>query len=65
MVGNIEPLFLPLRDGLKVIGVGETKGRQLISEHKITMVKIGRKSLLDVASLKAYAASLTHVVAQG
>ena len=63
MVGNVEPLFLPLRDGLRVIGVRETKGRQLISERKILMVKVGRKSLLSVASLKAFADSLTSQAA--
>jgi hypothetical protein len=58
-MNDIEPLFINLRDGLKVIGIGETKGRQLIRAGRIKMVKVGRKSLLDVASLKAFAASLT------
>ncbi len=60
MIKNIEPLFLSLRDGFKLIGVGETKGRQLINEGRLKMVKLGRKSLLEVDSLKVFAASLTH-----
>ena len=59
MVSNIEPLFLPLDDGFKVIGVGRTKGYELIDHGEIQMVKVGKKSLLTVASLKAFAAKLT------
>ena len=58
MVSNIKPLLVPVNDGLKVIGVGRTKGYQLIDEGKIQMVKVGKKSLLVVASLEAFADNL-------
>ena len=59
MVSSVEPLFLTLNEGFKVISVGRTKGYQLIDEGKITMVKVGKKSLVSVASLRAFAESLT------
>ena len=58
MVSSVEPLFLDLDEGFGVICVGRTKGYQLIEEGHILRVKIGRKSLLDVASLKSYRARL-------
>ena len=59
MVSSVEPLLLPLNEGFKVISVGRTKGYQLIDEGKIHMVKVGRKSLVSVASLRAFASNLT------
>lgn len=58
MVSNIKPLLVPLNDGFRVIGVGRTKGYQLIDEGKIQMVKVGKKSLVVVASLEAFADNL-------
>lgn len=58
MALSVEPLFLPLREGFTVIGIGPTKGYQLVKEGKITVVKIGRKSLASVANLRAVADAL-------
>jgi len=63
MASTVEPLFLPLNEGFKVISVGRTKGYQLIDEGKITMVKVGKKSLVSVASLKAFADALIEQAA--
>ena len=63
MISSVEPLFLPLSEGFKVISVGRTTGYRLNDEGKIQMVKVGNKSLVSVASLRAFAISLTSQAA--
>ena len=63
MISSVEPLFLPVNEGFKVISVGRTMGYRLIDEGKIQMVKVGKKSLVSVASLRAFAISLTSQAA--
>ena len=57
-MANIEPILIPLTQGFGVIGVGPTKGYQLVKEGKIKVVKIGRKSLAIVADLRSLADAL-------
>lgn len=64
MVSSVEPLFLPLSEGFSVMGVGRTKGYQLVKEGKIKVVKIGRKSLTSVASLRSLADALIEEAAR-
>ena len=52
---SIEPLFLPLRAGFAAIGVGPTKGYQLVKEGRIAVIKIGRKSFCTPENLRACA----------
>ncbi len=63
MVNQIDPLFVPVNDGAKILGLGRSKFYQLVSENRIPLVKVGRKSLVSVASLKAFADSLTQKAA--
>ena len=58
MVNSIDPLFVPVNDGAKIIGAGRSKFYELVAEGKIPLVKLGRKSLVSVAALKEFAESL-------
>lgn len=58
MVNSIDPLFVHVNDGAKIIGAGRSKFYELVAEGKIPLVKLGRKSLVSVAALKEFAASL-------
>lgn len=62
---HIEPLFIPLRAGFAAIGIGPTKGYQLVKERKISVIKIGRKSLASVANIRAVAAAFIEEAARG
>ena len=62
MVNQVEPLFVPVNDGAKILSLGRSKFYQLVSENQIPLVKVGRKSLVSVASLKSFADTLTHKV---
>lgn len=59
MVGSIEPIFVSIDDGARAIGVKRTKFYSIVNEGRIPLVKIGRKSLVSVESLKSFAATLT------
>ncbi len=41
--------------------VGNTKGHELIAEGKLVARKLGAKTLIETASLRAYVASLPRV----
>lgn len=49
----MEPIALTVRDTTKVTGFGKTTTYKLISEGKLTSVKVGRRTLVTVASIKA------------
>lgn len=59
MVNQVDPLLVPVNDGAKIIGLGRSKFYELVSEGRIPLVKLGRRSLVSVAALKEFAASLT------
>lgn len=63
MFTPVEPLFVPISDGAKIIGLGRSKFYELVSEKRIPLIKVGRKSLVSVASLKAFADTLTQKAA--
>lgn len=54
----IDPILVPPKDGFKAIGVGTTKGYELINSGDLEAVKIGTATRLTVESIKAYAARL-------
>ena len=58
MTTGIEPIFIPLTQGFAALGVGRTKGYELVKEAKILVVKQGKKSLASVANLRAVADAL-------
>lgn len=54
----MEKLLVPLPEGFGSLGVGRTKGYELIAAGEIELVKIGSKSLLTVASIHRFVAKL-------
>jgi excisionase family DNA binding protein len=50
---DIEPLAVPIPDGARIIGCGRSKLYQLIKEKQIPLIKLGRRSLVPVSSLRA------------
>lgn len=47
-----EPLTVTVKDALAIIGIGRTSFYQLVAAGQITTVKIGRRRLVHMASLK-------------
>jgi excisionase family DNA binding protein len=63
MINTIDPILVPIDDGANIIGVKRTKFYSIVNEGLIPIVKIGRKSLVSVESLRAYVASISHTAA--
>lgn len=55
-----ERLLLPISDGFRCLGVGKTKGYDLVNQRRLHIIKIGRKSLLSHAEIEALAAELLN-----
>ncbi len=53
-MGTLEPIALSPRDAAAVLGLSKRTMSRLISSRKITARKAGLRTLVDVASLKAY-----------
>jgi excisionase family DNA binding protein len=49
----MEPLTITIDDTKKAIGLGTTKIYELINEGKLETVKIGRRTLVKTASIRA------------
>lgn len=54
----MDPLFLPIPDACRVLGIGRSKIYELIGNGRITVRKIGRKTLIPREELVAFAAGL-------
>ena len=52
------PLLIPKRQAFAAIGVGNTKGYELIAEGKLVARKLGSRTMIETESLRAYVASL-------
>ena len=50
----MEPLAVPAKVGFDMIGVGVTKGYELINSRELEVFKVGRATRITTASLKAY-----------
>ena len=50
----MEPLALPPKDAFAVIGVGVTKGYELIAAGDLETFKIGRATRITTKSIRAY-----------
>ena len=57
---KVEPLFVSVSDGAKILGLGRSKFYEEARNGRIKLVKLGRRSLVSTASLKAFAESLTQ-----
>lgn len=60
----MEALFCSVRDAGAIIGVGRTKIYELIGEQKLKAVKIGGRTLIDIASIRGMAEDLLKEGAQ-
>lgn len=56
--GDFPALLVPLKLAFRAIGVGPTKGYELVAGGHLTLVKIGTKSLITAESLRRFAAGL-------
>jgi hypothetical protein len=54
----VEPVLLPAEDAFAVIGVGRTKGFELIREGRLPARKLGSRTLVEAEGLRAFALSL-------
>ena len=55
----MEPIALTIRDTSKAAGFGKTTTYKLINEGKLSSIKIGRRTLVTVASIKALLGATT------
>jgi len=49
----MEPIALSVQEARKALGLGLTKTYELINEGKLDTVKIGRRTLVKTASIRA------------
>lgn len=58
------PLLHPLTDAFKRVGIGRSKGYELIAAGDLKVIKIGRRSLIAETELQRYVASLSEASAR-
>jgi excisionase family DNA binding protein len=51
-------LLVSTKNAWRALGIGKTKGFELLRTRKLGAVRIGRKTLIPVAELERFAASL-------
>ncbi len=56
-----DTLLTPAQRAFAVIGVGNTKGYELIAEGKLAARKLGSRTMIETQSLRAYVAGLPRV----
>ena len=52
----MEPIAIPPKDAFAAIGVGVTKGYELINSGELETFKIGRATRITTASVRAFVA---------
>lgn len=52
-----EPLAVPISEAATILGIGRSTLYKLLDTKEINRVKIGRRSVVPIASLKSYLAS--------
>jgi excisionase family DNA binding protein len=50
---QVEPLCVSVPEATRLLGVGRTKLYELINSQRLRVVKIGRRTLISVASVRA------------
>lgn len=56
------PLLIPRKAAFAMLGVGTTKGHELINAGKLDARKLGDKTLITMASIRVLAESLPRAV---
>lgn len=51
----MEAIFCGVLDAAKALGIGKTKAYELIADGSLKQVKIGRRSVVTVESVRAFA----------
>lgn len=59
------PILVPRKAAFALIGVGTTKGHELINAGLLDARKLGDKTLITMASIRALAESLPRAVKGG
>lgn len=54
----MDAILLPVPDAYKALGIGRTKFYQIVAAGEISIIKIGKRTLIPRESLTAYAAKL-------
>jgi excisionase family DNA binding protein len=54
-----EPLAVPIPEAARLIGCGRSKLYQLVKAKEIPLLKLGRKSVVPLASLRAFVIAKT------
>jgi excisionase family DNA binding protein len=62
---QLEPLLIPVKTAFEMIGVGYSKGYELVRSGRLIAVKQGSRTMIDYQSLKAYRESLPRVIMAG
>lgn len=56
----MKPFLTSISDAQRALGIGRTTAYRLIEAGKLEKVKIGRRTLIKVASIKALAGEEQH-----
>ncbi len=59
MIETVEPLLVHIDDAARILGLGRSAFYVLVAQGRIEKVKVGRRSLVPLASLKAFTNSLS------
>lgn len=51
----MEAIFCGVTEAAKALGIGKTKAYELIADGSLKQVKIGRRSVVTVESVRAFA----------
>ncbi len=57
----MEPYLASITDAQSALGIGRTTAYRLINAGKLEKVKIGRRTLIKIASIKALAGEAQHL----
>jgi excisionase family DNA binding protein len=60
---NLTPLAVPVQDAARLIGCGRSKIYELIKAKELPLIKLGRRSLISVETLKTFIAAKTKEAA--
>ena len=55
---DFPPLLIPCRNAFRALGIGDTKGWELIRDGHLIARKIGSRTLIEAESLRRFAAGL-------
>ena len=58
MISAVEPVLVSVNEGAQLIGVKRSKFYALAKEGKFKILKMGRKSVVEVASIRTFANSI-------